>query len=87
MRSPRKNTRRRGGAEIDQVESLHKLAVQALIQQIRTEMEQGEVKAATITAALKICDSSGVVATLQENQELSDLNDLISKLELDVPVY
>ena len=83
----KKKANRQGGANIERVETLHKLAVTALIQQLETEIENGEVKASTVTAALKVCDSSGVIAAMDENDEMIRLNSLLDNLNLQEPVF
>ena len=70
------------GATVEEVSALHKLALQALIQQLKTEMKDGNVKAATVTAALKLCSDSGVTATLSEESEIAELHSLVDGLSL-----
>ena len=77
------NVRRGGGAPIDQVGALHDLALKALIQQLRTEMDAGEVKAATVTAALKLCSDSGVTATQTQENEMAELTSMLDGLSLE----
>ncbi len=68
---------------MEQVGALHELALKALIQQLKTEMQQGDVKAATVTAALKLCADSGVTATLSEQEEMAELSSMLQGLNLE----
>ena len=52
------------------------------MQQLKTEMATNEVKAATITAALKLCSDSRVTASLAENNEMAELNSVLDSLNL-----
>ena len=79
MRKPQSKSK---GASVDDVAVLHKLALDALIQQLKTEMKEGQVKAATVTAALKLCSDSGVTATMSEEGEIAELSSLIEGLQL-----
>ena len=83
----KKKSNRQGGANIERVEALHKLAVTALIQQLEQEIAEGSVKATTVTAALKVCDSSGVIAAMGEDDEMIRLNSLLDNLNFQEPVF
>ena len=75
--------KRGGGAPIESVGKLHDLALKALIQQLKTEMANDDVKAATVTAALKLCSDSGVTATQTAQDEMSELASMLDGLTLD----
>jgi hypothetical protein len=77
----------KGGAEIELVEKLHRLTVKALLQQIQTEMDEGCVKAATVTAALKLCTDSHVIASFSEADDVTKLSSMLDSLNLTSPVY
>ena len=79
----KQTVKRGGGAPMEQVGALHALALKALTQQLKTEMQHGDVKAATVTAALKLCADSGVTATLSEQEEMAELSSMLQSLNLE----
>lgn len=75
--------KRGGGASMDDVGALHELALKALIQQLKTEMQANDVKAATVTAALKLCSDSGVTASMSTQDEINELTNMLEGLSLE----
>jgi hypothetical protein len=75
---------RSGGADITRVGELHELVTEAAIAEIKRLREAGEpIPPALLTSALRICEGSGVSATLNNNTEVEELASIVAGLNLN----
>jgi hypothetical protein len=77
---------RSGGAPISQVAALHEAVVNASLAEIKRLQDEGEpIPPALLTAALRICEGSGVSATLDETSQTEELASIVAGLRLTPP--
>jgi lysozyme family protein len=72
----------KGAATVHEAHELQKLMIQAAIEQLERERQDGEVKAQTLSAIAKIVKDTGVEIDWL-NDEVGHLNDMLSGLKLD----
>lgn len=78
----RKVDHSQGGAEIERINELHSLLVDAAGKALENEVANGEIKAATLNVIRQLCADAGVQPSRQVAESMHSLNLALSKLNL-----